>query len=70
MKVGDLVKYKKSLRGLEKCMGVIIGLDGGAFVIQWLDRYSRKRGQFNASVGRETSVEVPEFLEVVSGARN
>jgi len=65
MKIGDLVKYDKSLSGLENCMGLIIGLDGQAFVVQWIDRHSRKRG-IGASVGRETSVELPEFLEVVS----
>ena len=65
MKIGDLVKYDKSLSGLENCMGLIIGLDGQAFVVQWIDRHSRKRG-IGASVGRETSVELPEFLEVIS----
>ena len=65
MKIGDLVKYDKSLSGLENCMGLIIGLDGQAFVVQWIDRHSRKRG-IGAAVGRETSVELPEFLEVVS----
>jgi len=68
MKIGDLVKYKKSLRGLEQCMGVIIGLAGTAFEVQWMDRHNRKRG-IGASVERETSVEMPEFLEVVSEAR-
>jgi len=63
--IGDLVKYDKSLSGLENCMGLIIGLDGQAFVVQWIDRHSRKRG-IGASVGRETSVELPEFLEVIS----
>ena len=65
MNIGDLVKYDKSLSGLENCMGLIIGLDGQAFVVQWIDRHSRKRG-IGASVGRETSVELPEFLEVIS----
>jgi len=65
VKIGDLVKYDKSLSGLENCMGLIIGLDGQAFVVQWIDRHSRKRG-IGASVGRETSVELPEFLEVIS----
>jgi len=68
MKIGDLVKYKKSLRGLEQCMGVIIGPAGGAFEVQWMDRHTRKRG-IGASVERETSVEMPEFLEVVSENR-
>ena len=67
MQIGDLVKYDKSLTGLEKCMGIIIGLNGQAFVVQWMDRHTRKRG-IGASVGRETSVELPEFLEVISHA--
>ena len=63
MKIGDLVKYKKSLRGLENCMGVIIGLSGPAFVIQWLDQHSK------FVPGSEKSVEIPDFLEVVSETR-
>lgn len=62
MEIGDLVKYDKSLSGLENCMGVIIGLDGQAFVVQWLDRHT------HPFTGSEKSVELPEFLEVVSSS--
>ena len=61
MKIGDLVKYDKSLRGLENCMGLIIGFDGQALVVQWLDRHTLS--------GQEKSVELPEFLEVISASR-
>ena len=61
MKIGDLVKYDKSLSGLENCLGLIIAYDGLAFVVQWLDRHTKRGPQ-----GSEKSVELPEFLEVVS----
>ena len=65
MEIGDLVKYDKALSGLEKCMGVIVAVDGTAFVVQWFDRHSR-----SIRIGlRETSVELADFLEVVSGNR-
>ena len=63
MKIGDLVRYDKSLSGLENCMGVIIGFNGMAITVQWFDRHSK------FVPGSETSVELPEFLEVVSGNR-
>ena len=75
MKIGDLVKYDESfgdildaagmttdMSGLENCMGLIIGQDGLAFVVQWFDRYSK----FACA---ETRVELPEFLEVISESR-
>ena len=61
MKIGDLVKYDKSLSGLENCMGLVIGLDGQAIVVRWMDRHSNLVEQ-----GFDTSVELPEFLEVIS----
>lgn len=57
MNIGDLVKYNKSLSGLHNCLGLVIGFDGQAIVVEWFDSHS---------VGRETSVESPEFLEVIS----
>ena len=68
MKIGDLVRYDKSLSGLENCMGVIVGVNGQAFEVRWADQHTRKRG-IGASVGREASVELPDFLEVVSENR-
>ena len=58
MKIGDLVKYDKSLSGLHNCLGLVIGFNGQAIVVLWIDRA--------ASTGGEKSVELPEFLEVVS----
>ena len=63
MKIGDLVKYDKALSGLEKCMGVIVAVDGTAFVVQWFDQHVGKIGLL------ETSMEVADFLEVVSENR-
>ena len=67
MKVGDLVKYDKSLSGLHNCLGLIIGFDGQAIVVEWLDQHSIA-STTNSSLS-ETSVELPEFLEVISEAR-
>ena len=58
MNIGDLVKYDKSLSGLHNCLGLVIGFNGQAIVVLWIDRA--------ASTGGEKSVELPEFLEVVS----
>jgi hypothetical protein len=65
VKIGDLVKYDKSLSGLENCMGLIIGLDGQAFVVEWMDRHAHPRHRPHPSY-TERSVELPEFLEVLS----
>ena len=56
MKIGDLVKYDKALSGLEKCMGVIVAVDGLAFVVQWFDRHSNLVEQ-----GFDTSVELADL---------
>jgi len=58
VKIGDLVKYDKSLSGLHNCLGLVVGFNGQAIVVLWIDRAS--------STGAEKSVEMPEFLEVVS----
>jgi len=58
VKIGDLVKYDKSLSGLHNCLGLVVGFNGQAIVVLWIDRV--------ASTGGEKSVELPEFLEVVS----
>ena len=58
MKIGDLVKYDKSLSGLHNCLGLVVGFNGQAIVVLWIDRAS--------STGAEKSVEMPEFLEVIS----
>jgi hypothetical protein len=56
--IGDLVKYDKSLSGLHNCLGLVVGFNGQAIVVLWIDRAS--------STGAEKSVEMPEFLEVIS----
>ncbi len=66
MKVGDLVKYDKSLSGLENCAGLIIGQDGLAFVVQWFAQTVLPSGRPSHP---ETSVELAEFLEVISESR-
>jgi hypothetical protein len=58
VKIGDLVKYDKSLSGLHNCLGLVVGFNGQAIVVLWIDRAS--------STGAEKSVEMPEFLEVIS----
>ena len=58
MNIGDLVKYDKSLSGLHNCLGLVVGFNGQAIVVLWIDRAS--------STGAEKSVEMPEFLEVIS----
>ena len=60
MKIGDLVKYNIDLSGLEKCLGVVIGINGGGVDVQWMDAHT---------IGREFSCELAEFLEVVSENR-
>ena len=60
MEIGDLVKYSEVLMGLGTCLGVVIGINGKAVDVQWMDPHS---------TGREFSCELPEFLEVVSENR-
>ena len=35
MQVGDLVKFIKALRGLERMIGIVIGFNGECPIIQW-----------------------------------
>ncbi len=64
MKIGDLVKYDKSLSGLHNCMGIIVGCNGGAVDVLWLDQHALPSGRPRYLV--EKSTELPEFLEVIS----
>ena len=66
MQIGDLVKYDKSLSGLGNCMGIIVGFNGMAVDVLWLDRHALPSGRPSHP---EKSTELPEFLEVVSGNR-
>ena len=73
MKIGDLVKYDKSLSGLHNCLGLVVGFNGAAIVVEWIDRHALTHtGIYRHALpsGRpshtERSVEMPEFLEVIS----
>ena len=63
MKIGDLVKYDKSLSGLHNCLGLVVGFNGAAIVVEWIDRHALPSGRPSHT---ERSVEMPEFLEVIS----
>ena len=58
MKIGDLVRYDKTLTGMEGCVGIIIGYNGAAVEVQWIDRF-----------GYDRSTELVDMLEVVSESR-
>jgi hypothetical protein len=49
-------------------MGVIIGFNGAAAVIQWIDRYSFNQGVAQSD-GPVQTTELMDFLEVVSENR-
>ena len=68
MKVGDLVKYGPQMRGLQNCFGMIIGFNGTAVEVQWMDRYMQESLKTRTR-GKEVSTELPDFLEVVSENR-
>ena len=63
MKIGDLVKYDKSLSGLHNCLGLVVGFNGVAVVVEWIDRHALPSGRTSHT---ERSVELREFLEVIS----
>jgi len=68
MKVGDLVKYTPEMTGLQNCLGIVIGFNGVAVEVRWVDQHitpaltTRTRSQ-------EISTELRDFLEVVSASR-
>jgi|6_EtaG_2_1085325.scaffolds.fasta_scaffold03082_8 hypothetical protein len=35
MKVGDLIKFKAEVRGLESLIGIVVGWNGEAAVVHW-----------------------------------
>jgi hypothetical protein len=55
MQIGDLVKYIKGLRGLERQIGIVIGFNGASPTIRWA------RG--------ETTDEPSGIIEVINGSR-
>ena len=65
MKIGDLVKYGAQMTGLQDCFGIVIGFNGTAVTVQWMDKHGRPT-LGSRTRGTEKSVELPEFLEVIS----
>ena len=65
MKIGDLVKYAPQMTGLQNCFGIVIGFNGSAVTVQWMDKHTSPALGFRTR-GTEKSVEMPEFLEVIS----
>ena len=68
MKIGDLVRYTPQMTGLQNCFGIVIGFNGTAVTVQWMDKHTRP-ALGSRTRGTEKSVEMPEFLEVISGNR-
>ena len=50
------------------CFGIVIGFNGTAVTVQWMDKHTRP-ALGSRTRGTEKSVEMPEFLEVISGNR-
>ena len=70
MEIGDLVKYAPQMTGLQDCFGIVIGFNGTAVTVQWMDKHGSGHSALGFRTrGTEKSVEMPEFLEVVSGNR-
>jgi hypothetical protein len=69
MKIGDLVKYTPQMTGLQNCFGIVIGLNGTAVEVQWMDRHSTPAALVFRTRNTEISTELPDFLEVLSEAR-
>ena len=64
MKVGDLVRFKREVRGLEDLLGVVVELNGsGGVVVQWSRGRGRPDGDHNPSC------EAISLLEVISECR-
>jgi len=62
MKVGDLVRYKPEMRGLEKLMGLVLEFNSDWAVIRW----NVKRTLVDSTVTHITE-ELSEFIEVIGG---
>ena len=63
MKVGDLVGYAENMSGMQDCLGIVVGYNGEAFDIQWIDRFSA-----HSNRRKEITSEMPMFLRLVSPA--
>jgi hypothetical protein len=69
MKIGDLVKYGPQMTGLQNCFGIVIGFNGTAAEVQWMDVHRLGASLKTRTRGTEVSTELPDFLEVVSENR-
>jgi len=59
--VGDLVRFKRGVRGLESLLGVVVELNGsGGVVVQWSSARRKLGGEHNPSC------EAISLLEVIS----
>ena len=63
MKIGGLVGYAKDMRGMKDCLGIVVGYNGEAFDIQWIDKHSARSHR-----RKEISTEPRMFLRLVSPA--
>jgi hypothetical protein len=63
MKVGDLVGYAENMRGMHDCLGIVVGYNGEAIDVQWIDKHSARSNR-----RKEISSEMPMFLRLVSSA--
>jgi|TARA_R110000824_G_scaffold204483_2_gene389239 hypothetical protein len=69
IKIGDLVKYGPEMTGLQNCLGIVVGIDGGAVEVRWMDVH------VNATLATRTrnneiSLELPDFLMVASSVKS
>ena len=69
MKIGDMVRYTPQMTGLQNCFGIVIGLNGIAVEVRWMDRHSTPIALAFRTRNTEISTELPEFLEVISENR-
>jgi len=69
MKIGDLVTYTPQMTGLQNCFGIVVGFNGTAVEVRWTDSHSSPAALVFRTRGAEKSIEMPEFLEVVSENR-
>ena len=59
MNVGDLVRFKREVRGLGDLLGVVVELNGsGGVVVQWSRARRRPDGDHNPSCEARTLLEV------------
>jgi len=68
MKVGDLVKYTPAMTGLQNCLGIVVGFNGGAVEVHWTDQHATP-ALTTRTRSQEISTELPDFLMVMSSAK-